>query len=108
YLAGDPSGASSEATVTLHVAPLPPPPADVQFTLQLTQPDGSPLTGLAAGQNFVLHVSLQDASSDPHGVIAAYLDIAWDATKAVATGPLHYGQSYPNFHATKTALPGFI
>jgi hypothetical protein len=70
--------------------------ARVALILEVTQPDGSPLTTLSAGQEFVLHVLSEDLRSVPRGVFAAYLDIAWDGSKAEVAGPLTYGSEYIN------------
>ena len=64
--------------------------------LQLTTPDGAPLTDLVAGQEFVLHVLAQDQSVSPRGVFAAYLDIAWNSALAEVIGPLEYSETYAN------------
>src|SRR4029078_4011548 len=68
----------------------------VELVVQLSRPDGSPLTSLTADQDFVLHVLARDASAVPHGGFAAYMDVLWDASKAVATGSIQYGSLYPN------------
>ena len=68
----------------------------VALVLDLSNPDGSPLTTLTAGQEFVLHVQAEDLRATPHGVFAAYVDIIWDGTKAEIAGPLNYGSDYFN------------
>jgi cyclophilin family peptidyl-prolyl cis-trans isomerase len=106
YYATDGARISSVATVTITVQREPGPLVD--FGLAVTAPDGSPLTSLAAGQNFVLRVSVKDDRPVPRGVFAAYLDVAWDATKAVVTGPLQFNGSYRSFESGDTSTPGVI
>jgi Ca2+-binding RTX toxin-like protein len=81
---------------------------NVDLALTITTPSGSPLTTLTLGQDFVLHVTVQDLQSVPHGVFAAYLDVTWEQTKAVATGPIHYSTAYANGNNTLTASPGLL
>jgi hypothetical protein len=80
----------------------------VDIKLELTSSDGSPLTELVAGQEFVLHVYVQDARAEGRGVFSAYLDIAWDSAKAVATGPIDFGAAYENGRNGESVLEGLI
>jgi len=41
-------------------------------------------------------------------VFAAYLDVTWDATKAMVTGPLQYNGPYQGFRSGDTSTPGVI
>ncbi len=68
----------------------------VDLSLSLTKPDGSALSSLSAGDDFVLHFIAQDLRDDPHGVFAAYADVTWDPSLAIVTGPIQYGTNYPN------------
>jgi cyclophilin family peptidyl-prolyl cis-trans isomerase len=106
YYATDGIQNSSTATVTItvqgEVA------TQVHFSLTVTAPDGSPVTALAAGQDFVLHAFVEDDRAAPLGVFAAYLDVRWDATKAVVTGPLQYNGPYQGFRSGDTSTPGVI
>jgi len=72
--------------------------AAVSLVLQITTPDGSPVSSLEVGDDFVLHVLAQDLRSDPHGVFAVYLDISWDATLATGAGQLLYAAEFENGH----------
>jgi VCBS repeat-containing protein len=81
----------------------------VDITMTLTKPDGSPLTSLSLGQDFVLHVFGQDIrGAAAHGVFALYTDITFDGTKATITGPITYSSTYGSGHAgtTSTGLVG--
>jgi hypothetical protein len=82
----------------------------VALVLELTNPDGSALTNLVSGQEFVLHVLAEDLRAVPHGVFAAYLDVGWDAAKAEVSGPVNYGSDYFNGPRSHVSLetPGLI
>jgi Bacterial Ig domain/RTX calcium-binding nonapeptide repeat (4 copies) len=103
-------GRGGTATATVNVIVIPPSASDphVEFISYLTRPDGSPPADLQVGQEFVLHVLARDASSVPRGVFAAYLDVAWDAAKAVVAGPIQYGSNYPNGKSGDASSPGRI
>ena len=77
----------------------------VNFSLTLTNPDGTPVTSLAIGQNFVLHVFTQDVRSDPHGVFAAFTDVTWDGTKAVVSATTPEVQQIAIGSTDSTNLP---
>ena len=105
FTLSDGAGNTSSATVFVTVVPDGQP--QVQFDLEITDFDGSPLTTLAPGQEFLLRVTTQDIRSNPHGVFAAYLDITWDSALAVAAGPVKYSQTYSS--AREGLLnPGFL
>jgi len=82
----------------------------VALVLNLSNLDGSPLTTLTAGQEFVLRVLAEDLRATPHGVFAAYVDINWDGAKAEIAGPLVYGSDYFNGPRNRAFLetPGLI
>jgi len=93
-----------EPYIELTVAPFPP---EVDLTLEVTEPDGTPISSVPLGGEFVLHVYAQDLRHQPHGVFAAYLDITWNETLAVATGGLQYTGPYQTVKRGE-ALPGMI
>jgi Ca2+-binding RTX toxin-like protein len=98
YTISDGRGGTDTATVAVTVFVAPPEIPTVDFFLELTNPDGSPLTSLSPGQDFVLHVKTQDTSDPAHGVFAAYLDVSWDSRIAIATGPINYASTYAQGH----------
>ena len=108
YTVSDGRGGTATATVTVTVIRAPTDNPQVGFLLQLTTPDGAPLTSLTPGQEFMLRVLTQDRSAPPLGVFAAYLDIEWNAALAAVTGPIRYGSSYSNGHGGDTFTPGLI
>ncbi len=101
-VATDAAGNTASQPLTLAVAN---PVVDVKLTL--TKPDGSPLTTLSIGQDFVLHVFAQDLRSTPQGVFALYNDITFTSSLATVTGAITYGSNYPNGHSG-TASTGLV
>jgi hypothetical protein len=87
---------------------VPPGPPQVDLIVRLTTPEGIALTTVSVGQDFELHVLTRDLRAVPHGVFAAYSDVTWDSSKAVATGPIRFGSTYPNGHAGGTVSAGLI
>src|SRR5262245_6288527 len=92
----------------LSASDLRPSDPQVDFALTPTKPDGSPLTTLSPGDEFVLHVTAQDLTANPHGVYAAYLDITWDSALATATGPIRYNITFPNGKSGNLSTPGLL
>jgi hypothetical protein len=80
----------------------------VDLSLALTKPDGSALTALSLGDDFVLHFITRDVRDEPKGVFAAYADVTWDQNLATVTGPIQYGAIYANGKDGNTAQPGLI
>ena len=80
YTVRDTQGVTSTARLTVHVDPH---EADdtVSFRMELTDLNGSPITGIAVGQQFNLNIYVDDlrtAAAQP-GVFSAYLDILYKA-----------------------------
>src|SRR5262245_1399451 len=82
--------------------------SQVDLILGLLNPDGSPLTSLAAGQDFLLQVATRDVRTAPRGVFAAYFDLTWDAAKASVTGPIQHSATYSNGRTGDTSVPDTI
>jgi hypothetical protein len=68
----------------------------VDLDIRLFNPNGSEVTTLAPGDDFVLKVFATDIREEPLGMYAAYLDITWDASLAVTTGPLSHSPGFSN------------
>ena len=66
----------------------------IGLDLRLFKPDGTELTSVAAGDNFVLKAFAADLREEPLGVFSAYLDITWDSTRATPTGPVVHSALY--------------
>ncbi len=66
------------------------------LSLTATKPDGSPLTNLRVGDDFILHVWAQDLRTNPKGVFAAYLNMQWNGDLAKVTGELTHSDRFGN------------
>lgn len=105
---GDDPAAGDDADVTLSAGGEQAIPPQVDLSLQLTALDGSPLTSLAPGQDFLLHVFAEDARAESLGVFSAFLDIRWDDKLAAVTGDPQYGADFPNVQSADTSLAGLV
>jgi cyclophilin family peptidyl-prolyl cis-trans isomerase len=54
----------------------------VEFTVELTDTQGSAITSVAAGDQFLVRVLVEDKRSQPRGVFAAYTDVTFDTSLA--------------------------
>jgi cyclophilin family peptidyl-prolyl cis-trans isomerase len=100
--------AGNVRTQTLNVTVNEAVPPKAEFILRLTKPDGSALTSLATGQDFVLHVFGADLRAQPHGIFAGYLDVQWDAAKATTTGSIEFVTPYGGQQSGSTSTPGLL
>lgn len=82
--------------------------AKVDLTMTVTKPDGSALTTLTPGQDFILHVFAKDLRTSPQGVFAVYQDITFDSTKATVTGPIVYKDPYNSGQSGSTTTAGLL
>jgi len=80
----------------------------VEVKLSATDLLGNPITTIAAGSDFLLQATVEDLRSSPQGVFASYVDVSYDAFKAVVDGPITYGADYPNGREGDASIPGFI
>ncbi|MFM8402201.1 MAG: Ig-like domain-containing protein, partial [Pirellula sp.] len=84
----------------------------VDMFLQTTS--GQPLTTIAAGQEFLVKLVVQDlrtsGSGTGEGVFTAYVDLNYDSTKVepVATNPITYDQLFQNGKSGDLSVPGLI
>ncbi len=87
----DVAGNLTSQQVTLTVAGQP----RVGMTLQVVDTNGSPITTIAAGQNFKVQVFVQDLRSgaDAKGVFSAFADLLFDnnVIEPIALNPISHG-----------------
>lgn len=88
-------------------------PGDVvTFRLEATDLSGNPITSIAAGDEFELHVYTEDsqdvAPRDEFGVFAAYLDVEYNAGLASVVGDITYSESYDSGRLGDTSVAGII
>ncbi len=80
----------------------------VQFRLELSDLAGQPITSLQAGEEFFLSAYVADLRSEPQGVFAAYLDLAFDAGRIVPAGSVEFGSVYKNGRDDGGSVPGLL
>ncbi len=54
----------------------------VEYTVELTDAQGSAITSIPAGDQFVLNILVEDKRSQPRGVFAGYTDVLFDTSLA--------------------------
>ena len=106
YTLSTSDGQTDTAIVTIDVAPS---SEEIQarMTLAVTDTDGNPISQIGVNQEFVLQGSVQDISTPPEGVFAAYVDVNFAADLATATGPISWGPDYPNLR-NGSIQPGLL
>lgn len=72
------------------------PPAVMEVALEVCRVDGSPAASLQPGEPFLLKATTRDLRPDPEGVFAVYVDVSWEADRAVVTGPAEFAAPYVN------------
>jgi cyclophilin family peptidyl-prolyl cis-trans isomerase len=58
----------------------------VEMTVELADTLGQPITSVAAGDQFLVRVLVEDMRSQPDGVFAAYTDVLFDTSLATVSG----------------------
>jgi len=88
--------------------------AKIAVDMFLQTLDGQSLTTIAAGQEFLVKLVVQDlrttGSGTGEGVFTAYVDLFYDAAKVepVATNPITYDPLFQNGKSGDTSTPGLI
>ena len=59
----------------------------MEVRVEVARLDGSPASTLQLGEPFWLTVATRDLRAEPQGVFAVYVDVRWDADRAVVVGP---------------------
>ncbi len=104
YTLQDQDGVTDSASVQVIV-----PPDLVALRLRATTEDGTPLTEVAVGEEFLLNGYVQDLrKTGATGVFAAYLDVQYPSAAATVTGPIIFGDDYENGRSGSTDQPGLI
>lgn len=80
----------------------------VEYSLELTDTEGNPISSAIVGDDFVLRVLVEDLRETPKGAFAAYLDVVWSDNRVEVTGPLTYGTAFPNVHTGSTSTDNLI
>jgi len=106
----DKAGNIASQTLALSVADT----AKIAVDMFLQTTTGQPLTSIAAGQEFLVKLVVQDlrttGSGTGEGVFTAYVDLLYDASKVepVATNPITYDPLFQNGKSGDLSTPGLI
>ena len=101
-------GEEDTTTVRVQVRPVFSNDARVAYGLDITDRAGRPVSAVTVGDEFVLHVTVEDLRDVPSGVFAAYLDVRYTSDVAEVAGPITYGPAYENDRVGDTSMPGEI
>jgi protocatechuate 3,4-dioxygenase beta subunit len=85
-----------------------PPDNPVLISLRVTNATGAAISQVRVGQTIHLEAFAEDTRPMPAGVFAAYLDVLYDAARAVVSGPIVYGASLEDGHSGDTATRGLL
>ena len=94
--------------LTAGVAPVSEAMPIAQIRLELSDLAGQPITSLQAGEEFYLNAYVADVRSEPKGVFAAYLDLAFDADRVDPAGNVEFGSVYKNGLNNGGSVPGLL
>ena len=108
----DAAGNVLDQPVSINVMEVP----KVRISLNAVDMTGTPITTVAAGQQFKVQVIVKDLrtgsgpNDSPNGVFSAYLDLLYDSAviEPIATNPLHFVDPYLNDTGGSTSTPGLI
>lgn len=106
----DKAGNLTSQTLAVSVADT----AKIAVDMFLQTTSGQPLTSIAAGQEFLVKLVVQDlrttGSGTGEGVFTAYVDLNYDSSKVepVATDPITYDPLFQNGKSGDLSTPGLI
>jgi cyclophilin family peptidyl-prolyl cis-trans isomerase len=106
----DKAGNLTSQTLAVSVADT----AKIAVDMFLQTTSGQPLTSIAAGQEFLVKLVVQDlrttGSGTGEGVFTAYVDLNYDSSKVepVATNPITYDPLFQNGKSGDLSTPGLI
>ncbi len=104
YTLSDSNGVTDSATVQITI------PTDlVALRLRASRLDGTPITQIDVGQDYLLRGYVQDLrKTGATGVFAAYLDVNYPSIATTVSGLITYGPDYDNGQSGSTATSGLI
>ncbi|MFO0913889.1 MAG: Ig-like domain-containing protein [Pirellulales bacterium] len=101
----DAAGNATTATANVAVTAGPP---QVRVRLEVTDLNGTPIDSVDAGSDFLLKAFVQDISSTPTGVRAAFADVSYNSQLVTANGTIVASDVYPNSPAGTIGQGGLI
>lgn len=80
------------------------------YKVRVLDVNSNPVTNLDLNQDFFLQVIVQDLRTGVPtlGVFQGYTDVAFDSTKAMATGAIVFGSAYTAARTGNTSSPGLV
>ncbi len=103
YVLRDAEGIEDSAAVDVFVQP------DLAMLgLRALDLNGSPISQIQVGQEFLLQGFVQDLRPMGTGVFAAYLDVEFPSAAFTALGPIAFGAEYQNGQSGSLTTPGLI
>ena len=80
----------------------------VGIDLLVTDISGAPVPAVEIGDDFLLHVSVEDLRVPAEGVFAAYLDVFYNNSISSITGFISFGADFQNGQSEDTSGRGLI
>ena len=105
YVASDDVDTSNVATVTITVSD------DIlmNFRLEATNAEGTPVTAVSPGSQVNLNVYVEDVrSTSPDGVFSAYLDVVYSDNAMLVSEQLSFNEIYANQRSGDLSTAGVI
>ena len=82
--------------------------AALQIRVAATDLAGTPISSVAVGRELLLAVLVEDMRDVPLGVFSAYLDVFCDPGLLSISGPITFGDNFPNGRSADTTVAGHI
>ena len=80
--------------------------AVVEYRLETVDLDGVPITNVRIGSEFQLRVWVADVRPDPIGVLSAYLDVEYDASRVIIVADsLEHGPQFGDIARGDSSIP---
>lgn len=82
----------------------------VEITLEATHTNGSPISTLVVGDEFLVHAYVRDLreGAAAEGVFAAYLDVLFDSQLVMPLAPIQFDGIYSDGTTGSLATPGVV
>jgi VCBS repeat-containing protein len=104
YTISDGAEASAPATVAIVYDPV----DTVELKLEVASTDGTPISTVEEGEEFVVNVYVTDLRETPEGVFAAYFDLLYDSSLVAVNGAIQYDGTFPNGRTGDTTTEGIV
>jgi hypothetical protein len=82
--------------------------AALEIRVAATDLAGTPISSVVVGGDLLLEVRVEDMRDVPLGVFSAYLDVFYDPGLLSISGPITFGDDFPNGRSADTTVAGQI